>query len=60
MDFIDLKTQYSRLKSSVDARIHAVLEHGQYVMGPEVVELEVNPVFGYERGAVAVDVRGVL
>src|SRR5512137_430064 len=40
MDFIDLKTQYSRLKSSVDARIHAVLEHGQYVMGPEVVELE--------------------
>jgi UDP-2-acetamido-2-deoxy-ribo-hexuluronate aminotransferase len=40
MDFIDLKTQYSRLKSSVDARIHGVLEHGQYVMGPEVVELE--------------------
>ena len=31
---------YSRLKSSVDARIHGVLEHGQYVMGPEVVELE--------------------
>jgi acyl-CoA synthetase (NDP forming) len=27
---------------------------------PEVVELEVNPVFGYERGAVAVDVRGLL
>ena len=40
MDFIDLKTQYSRLKSSIDARIHGVLEHGQYVMGPEVVELE--------------------
>jgi len=40
MDFIDLKTQYRRLKPSVDARIHKVLEHGQYVMGPEVVELE--------------------
>jgi len=40
MEFIDLKTQYSRLKSSIDARIHGVLEHGQYVMGPEVVELE--------------------
>ena len=40
MDFIDLKTQYSRLKSSIDARIHGVLEHGQYVMGPEVLELE--------------------
>jgi UDP-2-acetamido-2-deoxy-ribo-hexuluronate aminotransferase len=40
MDFIDLKTQYSRLKPSVDARIQAVLAHGQYVLGPEVVELE--------------------
>jgi UDP-2-acetamido-2-deoxy-ribo-hexuluronate aminotransferase len=40
MDFIDLKTQYRRLKPSVDARIARVLEHGQYVMGPEVVELE--------------------
>ena len=40
MDFIDLKTQYARLKPSVDARIHKVLEHGQYVMGPECLELE--------------------
>jgi UDP-2-acetamido-2-deoxy-ribo-hexuluronate aminotransferase len=40
MDFIDLKTQYRRLKPSVDARIARVLEHGQYVMGPEVTELE--------------------
>ncbi len=40
MDFIDLKTQYRRLKPSVDARIHKVLEHGQYVMGPECSELE--------------------
>lgn len=40
MDFIDLKTQYGRIKASVDGRIHKVLEHGQYVMGPECVELE--------------------
>lgn len=40
MDFIDLKSQYRRIKSSVDARIHAVLEHGQYILGPEVTELE--------------------
>jgi UDP-2-acetamido-2-deoxy-ribo-hexuluronate aminotransferase len=40
MDFIDLKTQYRRLKPSVDERIHRVLEHGQYVMGPECAELE--------------------
>ena len=40
MDFIDLKTQYRRLKPSIDARIARVLEHGQYIMGPEVAELE--------------------
>ncbi len=40
MDFIDLKTQYKTLKSSIDARIQKVLDHGQYVLGPEVAELE--------------------
>lgn len=40
MDFIDLKTQYRRIKPSVDARIAKVLEHGQYILGPEVAELE--------------------
>ncbi|ACO31552.1 MULTISPECIES: DegT/DnrJ/EryC1/StrS family aminotransferase [Acidobacterium] len=40
MDFIDLKTQYRKLKPSVDARMHAVLDHGQYILGPEVTELE--------------------
>lgn len=38
--FIDLKAQYQALKPSVQARIDAVLEHGQYIMGPEVKELE--------------------
>ena len=40
MDFIDLKTQYRRLKPAVDERIHRVLEHGQFIMGPECSELE--------------------
>ncbi len=40
MDFIDLKAQQSRIKSSVENRISQVLEHGQYIMGPEVKELE--------------------
>lgn len=38
--FIDLKSQYKALKESIDSRIHKVLEHGAYVNGPEVVELE--------------------
>ena len=40
MQFIDLKSQYARVKADVDARIAAVLAHGAYVMGPEVAELE--------------------
>lgn len=40
IEFIDLKAQYRALKSDIDARIHKVLDHGQYIMGPEVVELE--------------------
>ncbi|MDF0604367.1 DegT/DnrJ/EryC1/StrS family aminotransferase [Neisseriaceae bacterium TC5R-5] len=40
IQFIDLKAQYQHLKPAIDARIHAVLEHGQYIMGPEVKELE--------------------
>jgi UDP-2-acetamido-2-deoxy-ribo-hexuluronate aminotransferase len=40
MDFIDLKTQYARVRESMDARIRAVLEHGQYILGRETVELE--------------------
>src|SRR5438046_5947485 len=40
MEFIDLKTQYKLLRESINARIQAVLDHGQYIMGPEVKELE--------------------
>jgi UDP-2-acetamido-2-deoxy-ribo-hexuluronate aminotransferase len=40
MQFTDLKSQYAALKPSIDARIQRVLDHGQYIMGPEVKELE--------------------
>ena len=38
--FIDLKSQYKSIEDNVKSRINKVLEHGQYVMGPEVAELE--------------------
>ena len=38
--FIDLHSQQERIKQSLDARIAKVLAHGQYIMGPEVKELE--------------------
>jgi UDP-2-acetamido-2-deoxy-ribo-hexuluronate aminotransferase len=38
--FIDLRTQYQDLKPQILERIHCVLEHGQFIMGPEVGELE--------------------
>jgi UDP-2-acetamido-2-deoxy-ribo-hexuluronate aminotransferase len=40
MEFIDLKSQYKRLKKDIDAGIQRVLDHGQYILGPEVAELE--------------------
>jgi UDP-2-acetamido-2-deoxy-ribo-hexuluronate aminotransferase len=40
MQFIDLKAQYAALKPQIDARIQRVLDHGQYILGPEVAELE--------------------
>lgn len=40
MNFIDLKTQYQRIREPVNARIQTVLDHGQYVLGPETLELE--------------------
>ena len=40
MEFIDLKTQYQLLKADIDAGIQRVLDHGQYILGPEVTELE--------------------
>jgi len=40
MEFTDLKAQYRALKQEIDARIQKVLDHGQYILGPEVRELE--------------------
>ncbi len=40
LPYIDLQAQYRVLKASIDGRIHAVLDHGQYILGPEVEELE--------------------
>ena len=40
MEFIDLKKQYELMKAAVDSRIQSVLSHGQFIMGPEVKELE--------------------
>jgi dTDP-4-amino-4,6-dideoxygalactose transaminase len=40
ISFVDLKAQYARLRPEIDARIQRVLDHGHFIMGPEVVELE--------------------
>ncbi|MBL3526133.1 MAG: DegT/DnrJ/EryC1/StrS family aminotransferase [gamma proteobacterium endosymbiont of Lamellibrachia anaximandri] len=40
MQFIDLKAQYRFIQEDVNRRIQTVLEHGRYIMGPEVTELE--------------------
>jgi UDP-2-acetamido-2-deoxy-ribo-hexuluronate aminotransferase len=40
IEFIDLKAQQTRIKDKLDIAIQRVLAHGQYILGPEVAELE--------------------
>ena len=40
LPFIDLAAQQDRIRPELDRRIAAVLAHGQYILGPEVAELE--------------------
>ena len=40
MDFIDLKTQQDRIRDGLKTRFDRILDHGAYIMGPEVDELE--------------------
>ena len=40
MQFIDLEAQQKRIRKEVDGRIAAVLDHGQYIMGPEIKQVE--------------------
>lgn len=51
--FIDLQAQRKRLADRIDARLSKVLEHGRFIMGPEVQELE-------EKLAVRCGVRHVV
>tara|TARA_Y100001935_G_scaffold240696_1_gene229447 strand:+ start:824 stop:1942 length:1119 start_codon:yes stop_codon:yes gene_type:complete len=40
MQFIDLKAQQKQIRDKIDKRIKKILDHGKYIMGPEVEELE--------------------
>jgi len=40
VEFIDLKSQQKLIRKDIDSRIAAVLDHGQYILGPEIAELE--------------------
>ncbi len=41
MEFIDLHAQQQRIRENIDARIRKkVLNHGQYILGPEIKQLE--------------------
>ncbi len=40
MQFVDLKRQQALIRPQIEANLMAVLDHGQYVMGPEIERLE--------------------
>jgi len=40
IEFVDLKTQQARIRKELDAAIARVLDHGRYIMGPEIMSFE--------------------
>ena len=40
LEFIDLKIQQQTFRPALEQNLHRVLHHGQYIMGPEITELE--------------------
>ena len=40
MQFIDLKSRHNLIKEQIDVRVQTVMAHGQFILGPEVRELE--------------------
>jgi len=40
MQFIDLAAQQIRIRKQIEENIQRVLDHGQYIMGPEIKQLE--------------------
>ena len=40
MQFIDLQEQYRRYQPQIDARMRTVMDHGHFIMGPEIAECE--------------------
>jgi UDP-2-acetamido-2-deoxy-ribo-hexuluronate aminotransferase len=56
MQFFDLRAQHERYKLEIEARLQAVFAHGQFVMGPEVAELE-RDLAGYVGVAHAIAVK---
>jgi UDP-2-acetamido-2-deoxy-ribo-hexuluronate aminotransferase len=42
MQFINLKSRHNLISDKINARIQKVMDHGQYILGPEVRELELK------------------
>ena len=40
MEFVDLRDQYRLYREDINSRIQSVLDHGRFIMGPEIAELE--------------------
>jgi len=38
--FIDLERQQARIRAGLETALHRVLHHGQYILGPEIAEME--------------------
>ena len=61
MEFSDLKNQYKELKNEIDQSIQDVLNHGRYIKGPEVRELEddLNSYVAQYEHTICINKKGV-
>ena len=57
---LDLTRARRRFEPELAERWRRTLEQNSYILGPEVKELDLNPVFAYPDGAIAVDARIVV
>ena len=59
MQFIDLKTRHKLIEDKIDARIQEVMDHGQFILGPEV-ETEKNSLYLLVKRCVTVSLVLIL
>ncbi|NNL76049.1 MAG: hypothetical protein HKO68_06915, partial [Desulfobacterales bacterium] len=55
MQFVDLSAQQKRIRKKLENNIHAVLDHGKYIMGPEIKTLDFTTEFKITSDGIVIE-----